>query len=211
MWCIVKTYTQTVLHTENENGDCWATGMECVLDLPLGTLPRWERDQAGSLSHQAVMVYLAHHYGLWSQRIDASCHERVSVKGPHLINGDSPRFPGLGHTVVGMDGVPVHDPHPDRTFVTRVKEWEVLVPIPEDARGWYYYLNRLACPCGCTMPQIEAWWNALAYKDAQKVMRKAQTVQELERIQSDRAARRWWGTLPDNRKTEVWSHRPEGM
>ena len=200
-------HIQTVLHSEAANGDCWATSIECILDLPLGTLPRWAKDQAGSFYRQNVLVYLAYHHGVWSQRIDASAFGQASVRGYHIINGDSPRFAGFGHSVVGMDGLLRHDPHPDGTFVTRVTEWELFVPIPEDARSWYYYLTRIACPCGCTDATINEWWAGLTGTQARKVMRARATSEEIERIQSERAARTWWRSLGSARRAEVWGAR----
>jgi hypothetical protein len=142
----VKHYTQTRIHSEQQNGDCWATAIECILDLPLGTLPRWENNDTSYW--QTVMTFLAHHYGLWCQRVDASAHSMLHPVGFHIINGDSPRFAGLGHSVVGFDGDFFHDPHPDGSYVSRVTEWEFYVPIPEDALVWYHYL-KTPCPCGC--------------------------------------------------------------
>lgn len=144
----MRAHTQTRIHSEEVNGDCWATAIECILDLPLGTLPRWEAGRAGSSYRQDVMVYLAHHQGVWSHTVQATFFSVLRPVGLHLINGGSPRFASIGHCVVGDRGVRIHDPHPDRTFLDGEKEWQFFAPIPEEARSWYRYLE-LPCPCGC--------------------------------------------------------------
>jgi hypothetical protein len=56
-------------------------------------------------------------------------------KGYHLLAGPSPRpivdenGARAFHVVVGLDGVPVHDPHPDGTFLEKITEVEIIYPL----------------------------------------------------------------------------------
>jgi len=45
----------------------------------------------------------------------------------HVISGESPRFPGVGHSVVGCNGKVVHDPHPDKTGLLSIESYGMLV------------------------------------------------------------------------------------
>lgn len=49
-------------------------------------------------------------------------------RGYSVMSGLAPR--GLQHSVVALDGVMVHDPHPSRDGLSGpVEDWEVLLPI----------------------------------------------------------------------------------
>lgn len=147
-------HTQTRLHMEGgEYGDCWPTSIESVLDLPLGTLPRWEQGQDWGDYWYSIMAYLYHHHGLVSQKVSADLLAgRVQASGYHLVIGQSPRATPedpIYHAVVGKDGEVVHDPHPSRAGVVRSESWEFLVPAPERWRDpEVYYPAGRPCPCG---------------------------------------------------------------
>lgn len=153
----VMLHTQTRLHEEGVvHGDCWPTAVECVVGLPLGTLPRWEQQECWGDYWYRVMAYLYHHHGLTTQRVDSALlGDMVTAHGYHLASGPSPRAaPGedLYHAVVARDGAVIHDPHPTRDGLVRVDYWEFLVPVPEHWRDpKAYYVAGQPCPCGaCT-------------------------------------------------------------
>jgi hypothetical protein len=43
----------------------------------------------------------------------------------HVISGPGPR--GCHHSVVGLNGKMVHDPHPDRTGLEEAQMWDFLI------------------------------------------------------------------------------------
>jgi len=45
----------------------------------------------------------------------------------HEISGDSPRFPGTLHSVVGCNGKMVHDPHPTKLGLASIEAFGFLV------------------------------------------------------------------------------------
>ena len=146
-------HTQLRVHVEGEqNGDCWATAMECVLRVPVGTLPRWEVDQCWGDHWYQVAAYLFHHHGLTTQRVNAELLAgRVQAEGYHLASGPSPRATAdapIYHAVVALAGEVVHDPHPSRSGVLRVEEWEFLVPVPDRWRDPDVY-HPAGLPCSC--------------------------------------------------------------
>lgn len=74
-----------------------------------------------------------------SVRLDAekiSQSDRKKLDFWHICTGISPRDPeqkenfgrGLLHAVIGKKGVIRHDPHPDRTGLLAINEYEFLVP-----------------------------------------------------------------------------------
>lgn len=144
-------HKQTRLHIPGEQfGDCWPTAIESVLDLPLGTIPRWEQGQAWGDYWYQVQAYLYHHHRLVISKVGSHQVPALAVRGWHLLSGRSPRMPDdphFKHAVVAKDGVVVHDPHPDGTGVLDVQEWEVITPVPAGWEEWWHPAS-LPCPCG---------------------------------------------------------------
>lgn len=131
-------------------GDCWATAIESVLDLPLGTLPRWEQGVEWGNYWLVVQGYLYHHHRLVCTEVSGHLFPALQVQGWHLIAGQSPRMPDdplYRHSVVARDGNVVHDPHPDGTGVLDVQAWEVITPVPDAWAEWWEPAQR-PCPCG---------------------------------------------------------------
>jgi len=46
-------------------------------------------------------------------------------KGYHILGGPGPR--GFGHSVVGLNGEMVHDPHPSREGILSVEDYTILI------------------------------------------------------------------------------------
>lgn len=120
--------TQTV--TGND-GNCLAACIASILDCPLADVP----DITG-----------ANEVG-WGAKMAAFCASRgfsfatsASDCGPAGLSigvGPSPRRPNVKHSVVCFDGLPIFDPHPDRTFFAGkpIKYFIEVAAAPTATRG----------------------------------------------------------------------------
>lgn len=134
----MKRYTQTktvdMPGMEGKYGNCWQTALECILDVPQGTLPdQVDCERAGHSVHNALQAYLRKHHGLefiqineWQMRVPM----RVRSGVWHLISGKTIRTPksGCHHAVVGRSGQQVWDVHPSRAGLSEVTGFDFLVP-----------------------------------------------------------------------------------
>lgn len=110
-----------------ENGTCFRACVASILELPEATVPDWPDANLDPDVNQ----WLGQR-GLRYEQIDASAPPPL---GLHIIQGLSPR--GGQHAIVGKDGRPIWDPHPqDGTgrFLVRKDEWGVLLPIKSEAK-----------------------------------------------------------------------------
>ena len=104
-----------------ENGTCFRACIASILELPEAAVPDWPDANLDP----DVNRWLGQR-GLRYEQIDASAPPPL---GLHIIQGLSPR--GGQHAIVGKDGRPLWDPHPqDETgrFLVRKDEWGVLLP-----------------------------------------------------------------------------------
>ena len=125
-------------------GDCWRASIASVVGHPIAAVPHFVRDYPdveGDDTAQwfaATQRWLAQ-FGVMCLYFDDPIAVRADVRRevsayPHIIvDGISPRFPGVHHVVVGdaVTGEIVHDPHPTRSGLTEVTGAFVLVTIPE--------------------------------------------------------------------------------
>lgn len=100
-------------------GDCWATGVECLLGMPRGSLPRGRTREDWLAGCHAAMDVL-HEAG-----IKRFCHHDAPPDGPHLECGATDRGSEMHAVVVFADGSR-WDPHPSRSGLTEVRWWETL-------------------------------------------------------------------------------------
>jgi len=97
------------------------------MELPIDHFPPyWEWGDEWLAEYNS---FLGRHHGL--QLLILSPNEDLwqdgggSLHTYHLISGISPR--GIAHSVVGLNGEIVHDPHPDRTGLEEVNSWDFLI------------------------------------------------------------------------------------
>lgn len=124
----MKLHTQTILHTEETNGNCWATCLACLLDLeqiPELDIMRddwWEQSEAIVKKQGLTLLEFPWQGGRFSKRL---C----------IISGDSPRGK-FKHSIIGYINSTeekafvefLHDPHPDGTFITSVDYITLALP-----------------------------------------------------------------------------------
>ena len=110
--------TQTILHDPENgiNGNCLSAVLASLLHVDIADVPvfcdevSWVKDLNAWL-RQFGLAYVQ------CKNFQEQC-EASGIEGCYCeVFGDSPRSPGTLHATVGVDGVMVFDPHPDRAGV----------------------------------------------------------------------------------------------
>lgn len=113
--------------------DCFRASLATLLGLPITEVPHFLYDgDPDKVFAFKVNRFLATH-GLFIMTLpfkgwdfDAWRRENGIGNIYHILSGPSPRFPCLGHSIVGVNGEMYHDPHPDRTGLAGSSdEWTI--------------------------------------------------------------------------------------
>lgn len=127
----------------DEDGDCFNACLASIMELPLERIPEFQKMGSSwfvpflEFLHEQRYEYLGTKYG--EEKIRAY---RGGIDGYYIVGGGSPRGFSRGHAVVFKDGEMVHDPHPDSTGLTEIKEaWIIerkkLIPPEGEVRLIY--------------------------------------------------------------------------
>ena len=118
---------QTIMyqHEPRIYGDCMRASIASILELPIEEVPHFLQLAEGRVYEFYDLIedflttkgYLV----LW-QRSVAYHWQPGHPDVYHLMSGPSPRHPGVQHSVVGRNGVPYFDPHPDGTMLGGTSE-----------------------------------------------------------------------------------------
>lgn len=114
---------QTVMYQDEPRvyGDCMRACVASILELPVDDVPHFLQEAGGHvvefydliedfLDSRGIQV-------LWQH--DLSYHWRPGDPSVyHLMSGPSPRHAGVGHCIVGRNGHPYFDPHPDNAMLS---------------------------------------------------------------------------------------------
>lgn len=109
------------------HGNCMAACIASLLELPIEEMPVIPADDRFNDTWDAWLRDRG-----FARVCFHSDGTNFTPKGYYLIAGPSPRpiLDDAGarafHVVVGLDGVPIHDPHPDGTFLEKISEVEML-------------------------------------------------------------------------------------
>lgn len=142
----MKILKQTKLHTEEQDGNCWATCIACMLDLD--EIPDLNVSNYMELTKGFINK---HGYDLIEVQITPNLNWRIPNGLIAIVTGISPRQPRFSkdgnkdicHTIIGelsqeITDLPgnkchsitkcefIHDPHPDNTFI-KTLEWVSII------------------------------------------------------------------------------------
>ena len=117
-------------HVTGPRGSCFAACLASLLELPIEAVPHeaflgqpWDRHR---FDWAARLDDFLEPFGLYALHFAAD-PERAAFPGTlHIMTGISPR--GRPHAVVGKGHEIVHDPHPDKSGLSTVDGFVVLVP-----------------------------------------------------------------------------------
>jgi len=101
-------------------GDCFRAVLASLLRMNIKEVPHFMIDNPDvDTCNQRLQEFLEP-MGLFFMNVAAwdieSWKQQCKISAPiyHEISDESPRFPGVHHSVVGCDGIEVHDPHPTK-------------------------------------------------------------------------------------------------
>ncbi len=107
-----------------DEGNCFPACLASVLELSLYAVPHFCLVYPSDWFQQTNKWLAKWHLGII--QIDASTAPHVS--GYHLMSGPSPRG-NVYHSVVGQNGVMVHDPHPNQEGLLKCETYELFVSL----------------------------------------------------------------------------------
>lgn len=126
--------------SDTVHGNCWQTGVACILGVPAAELPDQVAVQGGNhvqgkSYHNALNAYLDVHHGRMYSELFGFQLTGVLPREPgfHLLVGPTERTPvnGMNHVVVAHYGEPFWDVHPSRAGLTKVERWGIVAPLPD--------------------------------------------------------------------------------
>lgn len=108
-------------------GDCFRATLASILEMPISTVPHFLYDGNTDYWHKRLNEFLnplgyifmcipAWDLSEWRQANMITCDIY------HEISDISPRFPDTLHSVVGCNGLVVHDPHPSKLGLPEVTD-----------------------------------------------------------------------------------------
>lgn len=125
---------QKILHGDSEeNGDCFRTAMANLLCMHTCAVPHFYRKEnspeeaieecrewLGTQGYSLVEIY-------WHPDVANMLKDTY-----HILSGVSPRYHTAYHAVVGYEGEPYFDPHPDERMIEGDKDdWIMSLVIPK--------------------------------------------------------------------------------
>jgi hypothetical protein len=113
-------------------GDCFRAVLASLLELPIAEVPHFLHDNCNNDIFNKRLTDFLKPLGFVYMSVPAFDME-VWKKGQgidfpiyHEISDESPRFPSVFHSVVGCDGIVVHDGHPTKMGLPKTTEGRIF-------------------------------------------------------------------------------------
>lgn len=120
------------VEASQQRGNCLTAVVASLLDLPIEDVPNFVQDDVDHGNDDPEWHWWTRmHQFVQSRGYAIFClsakPEDTTFPAPepgefYAVIGISPRDPNIHHIVIYQDGEMVHDPHPDRTGLTRVTD-----------------------------------------------------------------------------------------
>jgi hypothetical protein len=107
------------------DGNCWNAVLASLLECPLEGIPFEVGRDPGYWQKYSQWLLSAYGLVLLDFRANWPKQSPLVPKGHHGMSGPGPR--DLVHSVVGLNGRILHDPHPAGGGLLRVERYEILV------------------------------------------------------------------------------------
>ena len=112
---------------EGERGNCFATAIACILEVPVDQIPNFCNEDDWRWATNKWLKPRGLFYVDIAIPPDMRGELLTMYAGYHVISGDGPR--GLRHSVVGQAGKMIHDPHPSGAGLVTEEEFGFLIPV----------------------------------------------------------------------------------
>jgi hypothetical protein len=107
---------------ENRTGNCMATCVACLLDMPVSKVPNFiEKPRTFKLLGEFLAERGYEFNGFWYYPPPDWSGKFRGVNGCAIVGGLSPRPYVNAHAVIYKNGLPYWDPHPDDTFTLGIR------------------------------------------------------------------------------------------
>ncbi|KKK94317.1 hypothetical protein LCGC14_2684070 [marine sediment metagenome] len=130
----MKPVTQTIFSKE---GNCFPACIASILEIPLGSIPNFCVEYPSDWLVETNR-WLGKNHGFALILIQALGEPdqlpAFATDVYHIMSGPAER--GLQHSVVGRNGIMVHDPHPSGAGLTKVKIWDFFVAVDPEGKRW---------------------------------------------------------------------------
>jgi len=129
----MKKVDQTIFGVK---GNCYSACIASILEIPIKDVPTFSYDN-GKSSFINASEWLTKYFNMYLVSLQAEYENKFNGENLsilknldvyHLILGPA-RLYDTYHCCVGLKGVIVHDPNPQRLGLDRINRYEILVPI----------------------------------------------------------------------------------
>lgn len=180
--------TQTKFSLKNssgetvQHGNCWATAIASVLEIPLSDVPNfevwfpWEDGLWWYLTDRFLLLKVFKMDTAWQFKVfhmtedEWDAFEWAHLEFPgvnyqqmknnltdkyYLVSGLSLR--GVSHVTIWQNGTMVHDPHPSRDGILELTRFEEIRPLTQEEEQWVNHDTnhfKVAFPCSYEVKQL---------------------------------------------------------
>ena len=103
-----------------ETGNCFPASIASILEIPIADVPNFNPNNWFAEFNKWLYDYgfFALYYPKPQNQADRDDFEYVTNNVLCEASVESPRFPGVMHSIVFHKGAAIHDPHPDKTSMS---------------------------------------------------------------------------------------------
>lgn len=112
-------YKQTKTTENGQNGNCLATSIGCLLNIPIFEIPEFEEMEKEKWKTSLV---------IWLQEKGFKIESSTNAPNGFSI-AIGWRFDGILHAVIVKDGAFFHDPNPCNKFVEKIRNYLLITKI----------------------------------------------------------------------------------
>jgi hypothetical protein len=120
---------QTIVHDPEKKlvGNCWTSCIASLLEMEVDDIPHFYRDFSNPITATYKWLDELGYVMVEFSYKNLENFVQMSYFGYHIIVGPSPRFSSILHAVIGLNGEPFFDPHPEGTMIDgNEDDWKLI-------------------------------------------------------------------------------------
>lgn len=106
-------------------GNCFDACLASIMESPIEEFPNYKNNDWLFKYNQFMRYKFGLQLLICSTVYDLFNDDAGGMDTYHIISGPGPR--GCHHSVVGLNGKMIHDPHPDRSGLKEAQLWDFIV------------------------------------------------------------------------------------